>query len=218
MWQALKAELSDAARMNEISLGGFAPHARTSATEIASSQQNTSSVLRGIAQTLEERWLDPTLDMVWKTGPVQQLVMGITFVFCLLIPLQYAVLIGVAMSLLMFVIQQSNKITIKQWVATEGPYPIEQDPPETVPAVSRTSPSRSLPITASSVPRLPSRPPWIVGCNVLTRPSMISGKPVLSATSMTSMPASRNALQVPPVERISTPISLRPVAKGITVI
>ena len=72
--------------------------------------------------------------MVWKTGPVQQLVMGITFVFSLLIPLQYAVLIGVAMSLLMFVIQQSNKITIKQWKQTEGPYPIEQDPPETVPA------------------------------------------------------------------------------------
>jgi len=72
--------------------------------------------------------------MVWKTGPVQQLVMGITFVFSLLIPLQYAVLIGVAMSLLMFVIQQSNKITIKQWKRTEGPYPIEQKPPETVPA------------------------------------------------------------------------------------
>ena len=74
------------------------------------------------------------VNMVWKTGPVQQLVMGITFVSCLLIPLQYAVLVGVAMSLLMFVIQQSNKITIKQWKETEGPYPIEQDPPETVPA------------------------------------------------------------------------------------
>ena len=74
------------------------------------------------------------VEMVWKTGSVQQAVMGITFISCLLIPLQYAVLVGVAMSLLMFVIQQSNKITIKQWKETEGPYPIEQDPPKTLPA------------------------------------------------------------------------------------
>ncbi|HCB49300.1 MAG TPA: SulP family inorganic anion transporter [Chloroflexi bacterium] len=74
------------------------------------------------------------VEMVWKTGSVQQAVMGITFISCLLIPLQYAVLVGVAMSLLMFVIQQSNKITIRQWKETEGPYPIEQDPPKTLPA------------------------------------------------------------------------------------
>ena len=72
--------------------------------------------------------------MVWKTGLVQRVVMGITFFFCLLIPLQFAVLVGVAMSLLLYVIQQSNQITIKQWKETEGPYPIEQDPPETLPA------------------------------------------------------------------------------------
>ena len=35
-------------------------------------------------------------------------------------------------------------------------------------------------MTASSVPRRPSRPPWIFGCSVFTRPSMISGKPVTS--------------------------------------
>jgi SulP family sulfate permease len=58
------------------------------------------------------------VEMVWKTGLVQQVVMGITFISCLLIPLQYAVLVGVAMSLLLFVIQQSNKITIKQWKET----------------------------------------------------------------------------------------------------
>jgi len=74
------------------------------------------------------------VEMVWRTGPIQQLVMGITFVFCLLIPLQFAVLVGVAMSLLMFVLQQSNKISIKEWKATEGPYPIEQEPPDELPA------------------------------------------------------------------------------------
>ena len=48
-------------------------------------------------------------------------------------------------------------------------------------------------ITASSMPARPSRPPWISGCRVLTRPSMISGKPVTSDTSRTGRPASRSA-------------------------
>jgi SulP family sulfate permease len=34
----------------------------------------------------------------------------------------------------MFVLQQSNKITIKEWKATDTPYPMEQDPPENLPA------------------------------------------------------------------------------------
>ncbi len=74
------------------------------------------------------------VEMVWKTGRVQQMVMGITFVASLVIPLQYAVLVGVSMSLLLFVIQQSNKITVKEWVPTENVLPLEQDAPEIVPA------------------------------------------------------------------------------------
>ena len=60
-------------------------------------------------------------------------------------------------------------------------------------------------MTASSVPRRPSRPPWIFGCSVLTRPSMISGKPVTADTSIASMPSPRSSLAVPPVEMICTP-------------
>ena len=37
-------------------------------------------------------------------------------------------------------------------------------------------------------------PPWIAGCRVFTRPSMISGKPVWSLTSITFSPASRKRL------------------------
>jgi len=48
--------------------------------------------------------------------------------------------------------------------------------------------------------RRASRPPWIFGCSVLTRPSSISGKPVWSATSVTGRPASASSLAVPPVE------------------
>ena len=39
----------------------------------------------------------------------------------------------------------------------------------------------------------------------MTRPSMISGKPVYSETSLQASPAARMAFAVPPVERISTP-------------
>ena len=38
------------------------------------------------------------------------------------------------------------------------------------------------------------------GCSVLTRPSIISGKPVTAATSVTLRPASLKAFEVPPVE------------------
>jgi len=74
------------------------------------------------------------VEMVWKTGPVQQMVMGITFLASLVIPLQYAVLVGIAMSLLLFVIQQSNKITVKEWTPTETALPLEQNAPQTVPS------------------------------------------------------------------------------------
>lgn len=68
VWTAIKSELSDAASLNEVGLGQFAPNSRTSATEITETQQSSSAVIRSIAQTVETRWLDPTLDLVWKTG------------------------------------------------------------------------------------------------------------------------------------------------------
>src|SRR6478735_5438026 len=54
------------------------------------------------------------------------------------------------------------------------------------------------------------------GCRVLTRPPRISSWPVNSETSVTSSPASRSAVAVPPVERISTPSPARPRAKSAT--
>lgn len=68
VWKAMKSELSEAASLNEIGIGQFAPHARTSATEVTGTQQNSSALIRSVAQTVETRHLDPTLDLVWKTG------------------------------------------------------------------------------------------------------------------------------------------------------
>lgn len=68
IWQAMKNELREAADQNEIGLGQLAPNSRTSATEISQTQESASALVRSIAQTVETRYLNPTLDLVWKTG------------------------------------------------------------------------------------------------------------------------------------------------------
>lgn len=68
VWQMIKTELTEAAKMNEVGLGQFAPNSRTSATEINETQQSSSALIRSVAQTVETRHLDPQLDLMWKTG------------------------------------------------------------------------------------------------------------------------------------------------------
>lgn len=68
MWSALKNELREAASMNEIGVGQLAPKSRTSATEIVESQQNSSALIKSMAETIETGWLNVNLDLVWKTG------------------------------------------------------------------------------------------------------------------------------------------------------
>jgi hypothetical protein len=68
MWEMLKSELGEAAQTNEIGMGQFAPNSRTSATEVLETKQSSSALIRSIAQTVETRFLDPTLDLIWKTG------------------------------------------------------------------------------------------------------------------------------------------------------
>lgn len=68
VWQMMKTELTEAAKMNEVGLGQFAPKGRTSATEINETQQSSSALIRSVAQTVETRLLDPQLDLIWKTG------------------------------------------------------------------------------------------------------------------------------------------------------
>src|ERR1700723_3556822 len=57
----------------------------------------------------------------------------------------------------------------------------------------------------SALSRIASNPPCPFGCRVLTRPSIISGNPVSSETSVTFSPAAAIALAVPPVETRSMP-------------
>src|SRR5262245_12295137 len=53
-------------------------------------------------------------------------------------------------------------------------------------------------------------PPCSAGWSVLTRPSIISGKPVMSDTPATGSPASVSARAVPPVDTSSKPRATSP--------
>lgn len=91
--------------------------------------------LAGLLMLVGFRTLQPDrVHMVWRTGTSQAAVMSTTFVLTLVIPLQYAVLAGVAMSVALYVARQSNKVTVTRWSFTEGsPYPEEGPPPPEVP-------------------------------------------------------------------------------------
>jgi len=72
--------------------------------------------------------------LVWRTGRTQATVMATTFVLTLLIPLQYAVLVGVGISVILFVTRQSNTVRVVRWVLTPGSLlPAEGPPPEELP-------------------------------------------------------------------------------------
>lgn len=71
---------------------------------------------------------------IWHTGKVPATVMGLTFLATLFTPLQVAVLIGVALSTVLYVAQQSNKVVLKEWVLTPEGFPEEQPAPQTLPS------------------------------------------------------------------------------------
>ena len=75
------------------------------------------------------------LVLTWRTGAVPATTMAITFVLTLIIPLQYAVLVGVGLAVLLHVGRQSNRVVVKHWVFDDdNGFPIEADPPAEVPA------------------------------------------------------------------------------------
>lgn len=91
--------------------------------------------LAGLLMLVGYRTIKPAdLQSVWRTGPVQKAVLATTFALTMIIPLQYAVLVGVGMSVILHVVRQSNQVTIKRWrLSPEGDL-IETDPPAHLPA------------------------------------------------------------------------------------
>jgi sulfate permease, SulP family len=91
--------------------------------------------LAGLLMLVGYRTIKPAdLQSVWRTGAVQKVVLVTTFALTMLIPLQYAVLVGVGLSLILHVVRQSNQVTIKRrQVDPEGQF-TETDPPVRLPA------------------------------------------------------------------------------------
>lgn len=92
------------------------------------------SALAGLLMLIGIRTIKPqSLVSVWRTGPVQKVVLVVTFATTLIIPLQFAVLVGVGVSLILFVVHQSNRVTLRRQVVDADGHLVESDPPATLP-------------------------------------------------------------------------------------
>jgi len=90
--------------------------------------------LAGLLMTVGYRTVKPhDIKAVWKTGSVQAAVMTVTFVLTMVIALQFAVLVGVGISMIMYIITQSNGVTVKRWVLEDDGRHREIDVPHDVP-------------------------------------------------------------------------------------
>ena len=65
----------------------------------------------------------PSAVTIWKTSKFSSAAMALTFLATLLVPLHFAVLLGVAFSILLHVFRESNKIKITQLVLVPGGLP-----------------------------------------------------------------------------------------------
>jgi SulP family sulfate permease len=90
--------------------------------------------LAGLLMVVGCRTIKPhDLRSVAKTGKFQAAVLVVTFALTLLIPLQYAVIVGVGLSVILHVISQSNQVDLKQRIYHDNGAVRETDPPEVVP-------------------------------------------------------------------------------------
>jgi SulP family sulfate permease len=91
--------------------------------------------LAGLLMLVGYRTIKPhDLHSVARSGRVQATVLVVTFVLTLVIPLQYAVLVGVGLSVVLYVISVSNQIQVKARVYEQDGSVSESDPPPVVPA------------------------------------------------------------------------------------
>ncbi|CAN7210198.1 SulP family inorganic anion transporter [Terrabacter sp. LjRoot27] len=70
---------------------------------------------------------------VMRTGTVQTVVLVLTFVLTLLVPVQYAVLAGVALAIVLHVVEQSNRVRITRLDLDAEGRVRQGEPPDTVP-------------------------------------------------------------------------------------
>jgi SulP family sulfate permease len=90
--------------------------------------------LAGLLMLVGFRTVKPAeIKAVWRIGLSNATVMTVTFVLTMLIPLQNAVLVGVGISVILFVIGQSNRVEIRRWRIDESGRMREEEAPSRVP-------------------------------------------------------------------------------------
>jgi SulP family sulfate permease len=89
--------------------------------------------LAGLLIVVGIRTVKPAqIHAMWRTGPIQATVMAVTFTLTMLIPVQNAVLVGVGISVILHVIRQSNRVTIKRWLIDDRGRVRETNPPPAI--------------------------------------------------------------------------------------
>ena len=90
--------------------------------------------LAGLLMVVGYRTVKPhDIVSVAKTGSVQAVVLVMTFVMTLVIPLQYAVVAGVGLSVVLHVVKQSNQVDVKRRIYGADGSVREAEPPPVVP-------------------------------------------------------------------------------------
>ncbi len=68
--------------------------------------------------------------LVVKSGRMNTMAMAATFLLCLFFPVQYAVVVGVGISMVLVVVEQANQLTFRRLVIASDGRVREEDPPE----------------------------------------------------------------------------------------
>ena len=91
--------------------------------------------LAGLLIVIGFQTIKPTAILtVWQTGLTPRAVMVITFIGTLIMPLQFAVLLGVAISVVLYISQQANRIKLLEIVPQKSGFPIERPAPAQLPS------------------------------------------------------------------------------------
>jgi SulP family sulfate permease len=87
--------------------------------------------LAGLLIVIGFRTLDfDSIRTVWHTGAIPRAVMVMTFLATLVMPLQFAVLLGVGLSVLLFVFHQANRLQLVELIpSSKSGLPVEQPAP-----------------------------------------------------------------------------------------
>lgn len=68
VWQQLKNELQEGAKLNEVAMGQLPDKTHISNGAVQSAAMSGSAMIRSMAKTIEQRWLEVVLTLVWETA------------------------------------------------------------------------------------------------------------------------------------------------------